>query len=166
MGIYILNYMKNTIFNSEKGFTLVELLTVIAILGILISVAIPRFGKIIDEARLSKTKEEMQNLRIAIIGNSSALSGSQYTSIGYEGDIGQLPNQSQDLVANPGLPLYDKFTRKGWNGPYIKSDGNDYLYDAWGNLYIYNKSGRTITSYGSDGVSGGLSYAADIVVNF
>jgi len=132
---------------ADSGFTLIELIMVIVVLGILAVVATPKIGSFTQQSKINATKEEMRRIKIAIIGDSRIVSGSEYIDRGFQGDIGIPPSRLQDLVSRPdSIQTYDKFTRMGWNGPYLDSAGQDYLKDAWGNLYVYSAAARTITS--------------------
>ena len=136
--------------NQCDGFTLIELVIIIVILGIVAAVAIPNFGDITDNAKITATKEEMRRLKIAIVGDPNINAGGKYVNRGFEGDVGAPPASLVDLAVKPGtLAVFNKFTGIGWNGPYIDSAGNDYLTDAWGVAYVYNPTARTITSNGS-----------------
>jgi len=131
----------------NSGFTLIELVIIIVILGIVAAVAIPKFGTLSEEAKANATREEMRRIKAAIIGDPQVVSGGQYVNRGYEGDVGFVPSNLVDLVAKPdSVPNYNKFTRIGWNGPYLDSAESNYMYDAWNNLYSYNAAARSITS--------------------
>lgn len=149
---------KNRRLSGSAGFTLIEIVIVIIILGIIAAVAIPRFGDVTENAKIAATKEEMMRLKVAIIGDASVTAGGKYVNKGYLGDAGSVPTSLVDLAVKPGaLAVYNNFTGLGWNGPYIDSAGGDYLNDAWGATYVYNAAGRTITSTGG---------AANIVLSF
>lgn len=131
---------------SIRGFTLVELVIIIVILGIVAAVGIPKFGSLSKSAKINATKEEMLRIKVAIVGDSRLVSNGEYVKRGFEGDIGFPPSSLTDLAAKPdSVAIYDKFTRIGWNGPYLDSSEQKYLYDAWDNAYSYNPSARTIT---------------------
>ena len=141
--------VKNRRLSGSAGFTLIEIVIVIIVLGIIAAVAIPRFGDVSENAKAASTKEEMMRLKLAIIGDASITSGGKYVNKGFLGDAGFVPAALVDLVVKPGaLAVYNNFTGLGWNGPYIDSSGGDYLIDAWGVAYSYNAAGRTITSTG------------------
>lgn len=124
-----------------------ELVIIIVTLGILAAVAIPIFGDMIESSKISATKSEMESLKRAIIGNPRVVAGGELIDRGYEGDVGTTPTQLSDLVTKPGIiPAYDKITRIGWNGPYIDNNSGDYLKDAWGNNYLFDRNNRTIQS--------------------
>ncbi len=128
----------------DSGFTLIELVIVIVILGVLASVGIPVIGSMIGSSRENATKGELLLLKTAIVGRTGAAE-----LRGYENDVRSLPPDLTGLVSKPaGVANWDRFTQTGWNGPYISSNNNDYLTDAWGTGYIYDVGARTIRSVG------------------
>ncbi len=134
---------------TDRGFTLIELVMIIVVLGILAVVATPKFSSLAQQSKINATKDELRLIKEAIIGDARLVSGNEYIDRGFQGDVGFPPSQLFDLVAKPdSISAYDKFTRIGWNGPYLDSAGQNYLYDAWGNSYAYDPVARTITSTG------------------
>ncbi|MGH8004865.1 MAG: prepilin-type N-terminal cleavage/methylation domain-containing protein [Limisphaerales bacterium] len=143
---------------SETGFTLVELVIIIVVLGVVATVAIPKIGDIITGSKTNATKEEMLRLKAAIMGNSSVTSGGRPSDRGYRGDVRSFPPNLSALVTKPAaVAVWNPYTRLGWHGPYLDSTGGDYLRDAWGVAYGYDSTARTITSTGS---------GTNIVINF
>ena len=135
---------------SVAGFTLVELVIIIVVLGVMAAVAIPKIGDIINGSKTNATKEEMMRLKAAIMGNSAATSGGRPSDRGYRGDVRSFPPNLTGLAAKPAaVTAWNPYTRLGWHGPYIDSTGGDYLKDAWGTAYAYDSTARTITSTGS-----------------
>jgi len=133
----------------SRGFTLIELIIIIVVLGILAAVAIPKMGDLASSSRVNATKSEMIMLKRAIIGNPQVVSGGRYVDVGFEGDVGRPPTSLIDLAVKPdSIAMFDKFTRLGWNGPYVDSASGDFLQDAWDQPYLYNPNARTITSTG------------------
>lgn len=142
----------------QRGFTLVELVIVLIVLAIVAAVAIPKLGDVTENSKITTTKEEIRRLKVAIIGDPSVTAAGKQVSRGYSGDVGALPSSLTDLAVKPGgVSAYNKFTRLGWNGPYIDTAGGEYLKDAWGANYVYDANARTITSTGG---------ATNIVVSF
>ncbi len=132
-------------FDKNSGFTLIELVLIIVIIGIVASVAIKSFGPAMDRSRDEATMKEMEALAQAIIGNKDLISDGVRVDFGYVGDIGAPPPNLDALVANPG-------GYSVWKGPYILNDFleniNDYKEDAWGNPYTFS-GGVVITSSGN-----------------
>jgi prepilin-type N-terminal cleavage/methylation domain-containing protein len=130
--------------DGDSGFTLIELVIVIIVLGVLASVGIPVIGGMIASSKESATKRELLLLKTAIVGQAGSAE-----IRGYENDVGSLPPDLGGLVTKPaGVANWDRFTQTGWNGPYIDASNNDYLTDAWGAGYIYDSGARSIRSVG------------------
>lgn len=133
-----------------RGFTLIELVIIIAVLTILAAIAIPSIGNLIETSRVNSTKAELSELKKAIIGSPQVIGGGNYVSRGFESDVGFAPSRLQDLVTKPDtVTSYNRITGLGWDGPYIDSSGGDYLRDAWDSTFFYAAATRTITSVGS-----------------
>jgi len=134
---------------NHHGFTLIELVIIIVILGILATVAIPKFSSITNSSKINATKQEMDALKKAIVGNPAVVSGGEYIDRGFEGDVGSPPSLLTDLVVKPdSIGDYNNLTRLGWNGPYIDNSSGSYLTDSWGNNYVYQPATRQIISTG------------------
>ncbi len=130
---------------SQKGFTLIELVMVIIIIGIIAGVAMKSMDSAIETGRVESTKKEMEQLAQAIVGNPELISNGSRVDFGYIGDVGSLPPDLEALVSQPA-----GYTT--WKGPYIRNSFNqaseDYKRDAWNMLYTYD-GGVNITSTGS-----------------
>jgi len=147
------NDIKNGITQGGKlvqtGFTLIELVMIIVVLGVLAAVAIPKLGDVTENSKITATKKELLALKVAIAGNPDAVAGGKYVDRGFEGDVGFVPSLLQDLVTKPdSVALYNKLTGLGWNGPYIDSTEGNYLKDGWGTDYVYQPVSRRIISVG------------------
>jgi general secretion pathway protein G len=128
------------------GFTLLELLVVMVIIGLLASYVGPRYFAQVGKSEIKATRAQIDALEKAL---------DQYRL-----DIGHYPTTQQGLaalVAKPG-------DEKRWDGPYLKKGVPA---DPWGNPYIYKSPGEhgdfDLLSYGNDGKAGGSGEAADIV---
>ena len=130
----------------QRGFTLVELLVVITIIGLIMGLVGPRVLNYLTESKAKAAKIQIESL-------SSALDL-------YFLDVGRYPTTSEGLVALVRRPG----SSAAWNGPYLK--GGLVPADPWGNPYVYRSPGEhgsyDIISYASDGQEGGTGAAADI----
>jgi len=130
----------------ESGYTLIELVIVVIIVGILASVVGNSLGSAVDVSRQEETMTEMNRLAYAIAGNPDKVSGGNRTDYGYIGDNGAPPPNWNALVVNPGGYLT-------WDGPYLhdifSSGGisSEFRLDAWGNPYS-SPAGSAFSSSG------------------
>jgi prepilin-type N-terminal cleavage/methylation domain-containing protein len=131
---------------SETGYSLIELVLVLVIIGVLAGIGLQTMTAATITARTEETRAELEQLAVAIVGDPSlAVSGAR-TDFGYVGDIGALPVNLDALAVNPG-----GYTT--WDGPYTRdpfsNGGPDYAFklDAWGRPYSYY-GGVTIQSTG------------------
>jgi general secretion pathway protein G len=149
------------------GFTLIEVIVVIAVISILAAMAVPYAVKIIDQSREESTKKQMEEIHRAIMGDPKG------PTTGYLGDMGVLPTLLSRLNTPP-VPLPQATgtlgVKYGWYGPYVKigySTGA-YLVDGWGTPLVYNSPGAgQITSYGPNRASGGgddITYPSSTVI--
>lgn len=130
----------------EAGFTLMEMLVVLVVIGLIAMVAIPQVTRLMGSAKNKATKIQMETL-------SSALRF-------YELDTDAYPTSQEGLKAlwaAPGdLP--------GWNGPYVRQERQ--LKDPWGRDFIYRTPGKAspyeLISLGADGKVGGSGDDADV----
>lgn len=119
---------------SQTGYTLIEMVMVVVILGILSAVAFTSLGRVNEVSRAEETMREMDRLASAIAGDPSLVSGGGRTSFGYVGDIGAFPPNWDALVTRP-----SGYTT--WKGPYIHdkftagSGDSEFKLDAWGREY-------------------------------
>ena len=131
---------------SEDGYTLVELLVVLAILGLLIAIAAPRLIHHLGAARVQTAHIQIQQL-----GSILDI---------YKLDTGSYPTQQAGLQALVTAPA----GATHWNGPYLKN--KDSLTDPWGNPYQYKFPGShgdyDLYSFGADGREGGDGENSDI----
>jgi general secretion pathway protein G len=128
------------------GYTLTEMLVVIAIIGVISAVVIPQTIGQMGKAQSRAAKLQAQSLAAAVEV--------------FGGDNGHLPTTSEGLGALLARPA----GADNWNGPYIHS--KDQLNDPWGRPYRYavNGSGFTISTLGADNKPGGEGADRDISV--
>jgi prepilin-type N-terminal cleavage/methylation domain-containing protein len=167
------------IMKKQNGVTIVELLVVIFVIGMFIAFFTPAvLNRAANHARTNATKQELNEIRTAIIGDPNLISGGEYVAAGFKNNIGRLPRHLIELVRRvpdtlglDSMSIWNPFTKLGWNGPYVRDDGNhNFLYDAWGDPYeFYIVSGETlgIRSRGTDGewYAEGLKHD-DIIMQF
>jgi general secretion pathway protein G len=165
----------NRLKNKKLGFTLIEVIMVIILLGIVATMSIDSLTGSLTEDKVEATLQEMRAIRNAMVGDPTILTGGVRSNFGYLGDLGGIPTAVQGLsalVTNPGLPAWAMNASVrigyGWNGPYINNvdSGNDITTDAWGTAYVYSPAASppTLVSRGSDGAVGGTGTAADITI--
>ncbi|QNT25966.1 type II secretion system major pseudopilin GspG [Ralstonia solanacearum] len=129
-----------------RGFTLLELLVVVAIIGLLAAYVGPRYFAQLGKSEVGVTKAQIQAFEKAI---------DQYRL-----DTGHFPTTEQGLKALMSAPTGEA----RWGGPYLKKD---VPLDPWGHAYEYRQPGANnrdydIVSYGHDGAPGGEGENADL----
>jgi general secretion pathway protein G len=130
----------------DAGFTLLEMLVVLAIMGLLAAIVAPQVLKYLGSSRSQTAKVQIQN-----IGAALEL---------YRLDVGHYPSNEEGLSALVAAPS----TAGGWNGPYLQKPSA--LKDPWGQAYLYRNPGQhgevDIYSLGSDKAEGGSGEAKDV----
>ena len=133
-------------FRDGRGFTLVELLVVMAIIALLAALVAPKIFP-----KLGKGKTAAAKAQIELFGQALDQ---------YRLDIGRYPSTEQGLqalLANPG--------EEKWQGPYLKK--NILPKDPWDRPYMYQSPGShsdyDLYSYGLDGTPGGIGENQDVL---
>jgi general secretion pathway protein G len=127
----------------DGGYTLVELLVVLAILGFLAAIAAPQVFKYLDSSKVSAARTQVESLASAVDL--------------FRLDVGRYPTGQEGLnalvTAPPGV--------EAWHGPYVRKRAS--LTDPWGRAYKYRAPGQhgefDLYSTGPDGEENGESAA-------
>ena len=131
--------------NKQTGFTLLELLVVIVIIGLLAGYVAPRYFAQVGKSEIKVAQAQIEGLGKAL---------DQYRL-----DTGHYPSAEQGLAALMERPT----TEPKWDGPYLKKALPT---DPWGKPYMYRFPGEhgeyDIFSYGKDGQAGGTGEGVDI----
>ncbi len=137
-----------TAMGHSRGFTLIEIMVVIAILAILAVMVVPKLVGRTDEAKQVAAAVQIKNIEQALQM--------------YKIDTGVYPSTEQGLealVSKPTIGIIPKRWREGGYFPKVPKD-------PWGHLYVYISPGAhgdyDLVSYGDDGEPGGGGKAADI----
>lgn len=123
----------------RRGFTLMELLLVLVILGVLAALVVPKFTNRSQQARETAAQADISNIETAINA--------------FEIDTGRFPSGEEGLAAL----LQQPASVQAWRGPYLQRGMPK---DPWGNPYVYrypgqmNPSGFDLLSFGPDGREG------------
>jgi general secretion pathway protein G len=137
---------KMTSNRRDDGFTLLELLVVLAILGLLAAIVAPQVLKYLGTSRTQTAKVQIENIAAAVDH--------------FDLDTGRYPTQEEGLDVLVHAPA----TMPDWKGPYLQRPSA--LIDPWHRKYLYRIPGQhgdfDVWSYGSDGVEGGTGEAADV----
>ncbi len=136
---------------NDAGFTLIEVMVVIIILGLLAAIVMPRLVGQTDKARYEQAKIQMRILEDALKR--------------YKLENGRFPNTGQGLQALVQKPSTPPVPRNWNRGGYL--DKPEIPLDPWGNEFIYVSPGQhgpdyDIMSLGADGLEGGEDYDRDV----
>lgn len=147
----MIKWFKNHKAENEQGYSLLEILVVLAIIGTLMTLVAPRLMGNVDKSKTIAARAQAKTLRLALDS--------------YKLDTGRYPNQSEGLTVLAVAPQNDDGS---WYGPYL--DG-DLPKDPWGFEFIYEEpkvadNGRAsspkVISLGADNAPGGSGVNADI----
>lgn len=127
---------------NDKGFSLIELLVVLVILGLIAGLVVPNILQRGEDAKVRAADAEVQRLSMAVDE--------------FYLDNGRVPRELEELVDEPG-------NASNWNGPYVNQSN---LVDPWDNPYEYRYPGEhrsyDIYSHGADGSPGGEGPNRDV----
>ena len=139
--------VKTNVFKTDlAGFTLLELLVVMVIIGLLAAYVGPKYF-----AQIGKSETKTAMAQIDALGKALDQ---------YRLDVGHYPRSEEGLAALITKPANEA----RWDGPYLKKNVPP---DPWGKPYIYKQPGEhgdyDLLSYGKDGQAGGTGDAADVI---
>ncbi len=131
---------------TEAGFTLIEIMVVILILGLLATIVVQSLRGATDKAKRTKAMADLHELQTALDR--------------YYLDSGFYPTGDQGLLALVSAPSSGRVPANYEDGGYVQR----VPLDPWGNPYYYQSDGNTyaLKSFGADGVEGGEGKNADI----
>ena len=164
-----------------KGFTLIEVLVVLIIMGFFLAMMPRLFTGHDAQERFDETRQRMLEIKKALLGSPGAYVNGQRQFGGYIADMGSLPGLNRDgqpeSLWNKGSLIPWEYRKNskiwmGWRGPYIEETLDNVLKDGWGNPFKFIKGlsaaedledgDMKIKSLGADGKEGGLEYDQDI----
>lgn len=142
----------DSLAKNEGGFTLIEIIIVVAIIAILATVFVPKVLDYPQKAKVSKAKQDIASFATALDL--------------YKADNGAYPTSEQGLKALIKMPDSEPVPQNYNKGGYLRSDSGS-LQDPWGHEYVYRSPGENdrefdIISLGADGKEGGSEFDADI----
>ncbi|WP_415896810.1 prepilin-type N-terminal cleavage/methylation domain-containing protein [Neptuniibacter sp. QD72_48] len=137
--------MKNVV-NKQHGFTLLELVVVVAVMGLIASLATEFVVQETNQQRFETTKTRVSMIRYAVVGDDSRTVNSQPIISGYVTDMGVLPTELRQLMMESYCTDARYFsstdcgdnggawvTQSGWQGPYLKPTSMENITDGEGN---------------------------------
>ncbi|MFZ5657239.1 MAG: type II secretion system major pseudopilin GspG [Pseudomonadota bacterium] len=141
--------MRSRSRSRAPGFTLLEMLVVLVIIGLIASLVGPRLFARVDSSKVQVAETQSKMLRGAIET--------------FRLEVGRLPTVEEGLEVLRKAPA-DERAKARWRGPYLDEE---VPVDPWGNPYVYSMPGRdgqpfAIYSLGADGKSGGDGNDADV----
>lgn len=138
----------NHYIRSRQGFTLLELLVVVAIIGLLAAYVGPKYFNQLGRSEQAAAKSQIDAFKKALGA--------------YRIDMGSYPTSEEGLAALVNKPA-DSSKAAKWNGPYLEGVPPA---DPWERPYVYispgSKGDYDLSSYGKDGQPGGTGDATDI----
>ena len=132
-----------------QGFTLLEMIVVLVIIGLIMGLVGPRLFSQADKAKVQTAETQVKMLKGTL--ETMRL------------DIGRYPTQEEGLKLLVQQPTDSKLVQR-WKGPYLEDGLPE---DPWGNAYQYSPQPTgthsfVLYSYGADGKDGGTGYDADL----
>lgn len=138
-----------SLHNTDRGFTLIEMLVVLVIIGMLAGLVGPKLFGRVDSSKVKTAEAQIKMFKGALET--------------FRLDVGRFPTQAEGLLVL-NQPPTDARARPRWHGPYLDQD---VPLDPWGNPYIYSLPGANgqpfaLYSLGGDGKPGGVGIDAEV----
>lgn len=161
--------------HKRAAFSIIELMLALMVLAILAQVSVTYFSDTSDGQRFEQTRQKVDTLRSAILGDDTVDNEGRRKNFGYHGDMGKLPSTLSDLVAQGAQNAWSFSTYhgfgSGWRGPYVHSGftgGAAVTHDEWGKTFVYSTALNppSLTSLGADNKAGGTGTDSDIQTQF
>jgi general secretion pathway protein G len=132
--------------DGESGFTLMEMLVVLVLIGLIAAVAVPQIMKLLESAKAKAARIQLETVSHSL----------NY----YQLDVGNYPTTAQGLKI-----LWEAPTgTEGWNGPYVRRPQQ--IIDPWGHPFLYaspgTKGAYDLKTLGADGKEGGTGDDTDL----
>lgn len=129
----------------DAGFTLVQMVIFLALVALAAGLLLPLGSQLLSTHRTSATRDQLQRVKTAMVGDREVAGPEGRTSFGFLGDIGSLPDSLPDLIRQGNLPDHsvsgDRRIGAGWKGPYppvgLEEDTADALVDAFGRSLVF-----------------------------
>jgi len=140
--------MKRKFFQKQLGFTLIEIMLVVIIIGALAAMVIPRLSGRSEQAKVAIAKADIE----ANLATPLKL---------YELDNGNFPTTNQGLDALLNEPTTSPLP-SNWNGPYVEKEP----IDPWGNPYLYKSPGSNRMDYDLSSTGSDVNSGEDDIANW
>jgi len=170
------------LIDHRHGFTLLELVVVVAVMAVLSTVALRSMTGVASQSRFEATQRTLDQIREATLGSAyDRQPDGTLVNSGFIADAGRPPRTLDELIRQPAdlLPFdvgrasadTDVLVSGGWRGPYIRLPaGVTNLCDGWATALIETRNAggylETVGSCGADGLPGGTGYDLDLSSSF
>lgn len=156
----------------KKGFTLFEVLVVIAVVAVLVTFSLTYLPRLFSHESKQLTLENLEMIKKGMVGDPAQVENRVRISYGYLGDMGRLPSSLMDLLVQGAQPGYaydqSKKAGAGWRGPYLRlpqGQAGQFNPDPYGSAYIYHQTQYASPDTGGLVLANVVSPGADLAAN-